>query len=59
MHENKTTQLYIVNCMKNVFSKTFWQRLNIFSPQTVKKAAPTEPTPQKVPKAKEEKVGMQ
>ena len=29
---------------------------NIFPSQTVKKAAPTEPTPQKVPKAKEEKV---
>ena len=29
------------------------------SSQAVKKAAPTEPTPQKVPKAKEEKVRKQ
>ena len=29
---------------------------NIFPSQMVKKAAPTEPTPQKVPKAKEDKV---
>ena len=32
---------------------------NIFPSQMVKKAAPTEPTPQKMPKAKEEKVREQ
>ena len=46
------SKLHGICLMQNILTLS----LTFFPSQTVKKAAPTEPTPQKVPKAKEEKV---